>query len=265
MTNNPRPKSEYSIQTVRNALRLLESFSEHDELGVSELSRRLSLHKNNVFRLLATLEEQGYIEQCSRSERYRLGLRCLELGRSFARGHSLLGSARSILEELTEHTGESSHLAVQSDYEVVHLDGQLPENLILSASRVGRRLPLHCTALGKVLLGCGNERARERFDRKFLRPNGLASRTASTITDRDKFFEHLRGVAVQGFALDLDETEVGLHCLAAPVFDAQGVVVAALSISGPAPRLSEERLLGELETEISDAAHRLSRALGHAS
>ena len=92
-----------------------------------------------------------------------------------------------------------------------------------------------------------------------------ASRTASTITDRDKFFEHLRGVAVQGFALDLDETEVGLHCLAAPVFDAQGVVVAALSISGPALRLSEERLLGELEAEVSDAAHRLSRALGHAS
>lgn len=265
MSNSPRPKSEYSIQTVRNALRLLETFSDYEELGVSELSRKLSLHKNNVFRLLATLEEQGYIEQCSRNDRYRLGLRCLELGRSFARGHGLLASARSILEDLTERTGESSHLAVLSDFEVVHLDGELPSNLVLSASRVGRRLPLHCTALGKVLLGCGSERGRESFDRKYLRPNGLAGHTQATITDRDKFFEHLRSVAVQGFAVDLDETEVGLRCLAAPVFDAEGGVVAAFSVSGPAPRVSEERLLSALEPEVSEAAQRLSRALGHAA
>lgn len=263
MSNTPRPKSEYSIQTVRNALRLLEAFSEFDELGVSELSRRLALHKNNVFRLLATLEEQGYIEQCSRSERYRLGLRCLELGRSFARGRSLLGSARSILEDLTDRTGESSHLAVLSGFELVHVDGQTPESLILSASRIGRRLPLHCTALGKVLIGCGSARGRETFDRKGLRPNGLAAHTQATITDRDKFFEHLRSVAVQGFALDIDETELGLRCLAAPVFDAEGGVVAALSVSGPSARLDEDRLLGVLEPEVSGAAQRLSRALGH--
>lgn len=265
MTNHPRPKSEYSIQTVRNALRLLESFSDHDELGVSELSRKLALHKNNVFRLLATLEEQGYIEQCPRSERYRLGLRCLELGRSFARGHHLLGAARAVLEDLTERTNESSHLGVLSDFEVVHVDGELPSNLILSASRVGRRLPLHSTALGKVLLGCGSEKAREHFDRKWLRPNGLEAITSATITDRDKFFEHLRTVAVQGFALDLEETEAGLHCLAAPVFDERGGVVAALSISGPTSRLQEERLHGELETEVTEAAQKLSRALGHAA
>ena len=99
-----KPKSDYSIQTVSNALRMLESFYKSDELGVSELSRRLRLHKNNVFRLLATLEEHGYIEQSLETERYRLGTRCLELSQSFARGNALLQRAHPILNELApEH------------------------------------------------------------------------------------------------------------------------------------------------------------------
>ena len=93
-----KPKSEYSIQTVSNALRVLEVFYEEHEIGVSELSRLLNLHKNNVFRLLATLEESGYIEQSEQSERYRLGVRCLELGRAYLRANSLLHCARPILE-----------------------------------------------------------------------------------------------------------------------------------------------------------------------
>src|SRR5574338_471796 len=95
-----RPKSDYVILAVRNALRVLEAFRDEGQLGVTELARRLGLHKNNVFRILATLEQQGYVEQCGEHEAYRLGVRCLQLGRSYADARSLLRTARPVLEAL---------------------------------------------------------------------------------------------------------------------------------------------------------------------
>jgi DNA-binding IclR family transcriptional regulator len=116
-----------------------------------------------------------------------------------------------------------------------------------------------------VLLGCGDSEAREAFDREIAAAGGLARRTDSTITDRDKFFEHLRTVAVSGFALDLEECERGLACAAAPVFDAEGRVVGALSVSGPAFRLDESRLIQEIVPRLTSEAERLSRELGYAT
>jgi IclR family KDG regulon transcriptional repressor len=258
-----KPKGEYSIQTVVNAIRLLEAFRDEEELGVTEISRRLALHKNNVFRLLATLEQQDYIEQCARSERYRLGVRCLELGQSFARSRTLVRCARAALEELASSSQETSHLGVMRGDEVVHLAGEQTERCVMSGLRVGRRLPLHCTALGKVLLACAPEEVRQDFDRR-SGEGRLAARTPHTIVDSHKFFEHLRGVAVQGFAIDLGECEEGLSCAAAPVFDVEGQVVAALSVSGPSFRLGEDRLLAEVAPLVASAAERLSRELGYA-
>jgi DNA-binding IclR family transcriptional regulator len=257
-----KPKSDYSIQTVSNALRLLAAFDSEYELGVSELSRRLGLHKNNVFRLLATLEERGYIEQCARSELYRLGVRCLELGQAYTRGHELLRCSRPILEELSAQVRESSHLAVLRDFQVVHLHGVQPQRLVLTALRTGVRLPAHCTALGKVLLGCTSEEIRQAYDRRVVELDGLRAASDFTIVDRDKFFEHLSTVAVQGFALDIEESEEGLHCVAAPVVDATGRLCAAISISGPSFRLPEEFLFREIVPVVTAAADRLSCAIG---
>jgi DNA-binding IclR family transcriptional regulator len=257
-----KPKSDYSIQTVSNALRLLEAFHEDEELGVSELSRRLVLHKNNVFRLLATLEQSGYIEQSADSERYRLGVRCLELGGAFARGHALLRRARPVLEELAAELGETAHLGVLRDFEVVHLDGEQPDQLVVTAVRVGRRQPAHCTALGKVLLGCADSAERQAFDRQ-VALRGLEQRTVATIVDSHKLFEHLSSVAMQGFATDLEECAEGLRCVAAPVFGPGGVVQAALSISGPVFRLPQDRLLGELVDRVCAAAEGLSLEMGY--
>ena len=257
-----KPKSEYSIQTVSNALRVLEAFADEIELGVSELSRRLALHKNNVFRLLATLEERGYIEQCADTERYRLGVRCLELGHTYARSHTLLDCARPVLEELAQSSGESVHLGVLEDFEVVHLDAVASERLVGTGSRIGHRLPAHATALGKVLIACGDAAVREEYDREVVRP-GIESLTEATITDRDKLFEHLRSVAVQGFAVDIEECETGLSCVAAPIFDQSGSLQAALSLSGPAFRQTEDRIHRETVELVTASAARLSQALGY--
>ncbi len=257
-----KPKSDYSIQTVANALRVLEEFSDRTEIGVAELARRLGLHKNNVFRLLATLQEAGYIDQDPATERYRLGLAALDLGQSFLRSRPLLERVRPLLAELSENTGESAHLGTLQQMEVVHLAGRAPERLVVTSPRVGRRLPVHCTALGKVLIGCCLEAQREAYGR-IAASAALVERTPQTIRDPDKFIEHIRTVAGQGFAVDIDECEAGLSCVAAPVYDADGHVTAALSISAPSARVPEGELLRGVLPQVISATERLSRELGY--
>ncbi len=260
-----KPKKAYGIRTVSNAFRLLEAFQDAEELGVTELSVRLELHKNNVFRLLATLDEEGYIEQDPDTGRYRLGARCLELARAFMRGASLRRRARPVLEELAQKFQETVHLGALVDFEVAHLDGEQPDRLVMTGLRVGRRLPAHCTALGKVVLGCAAESVRKAYDREVASPGQLERRTPNTIVDPHKLFEHLRTVAGQGYALDLEECEPGLCCVAVPVYDASGGPAAALSISGPSFRMGEPDLLERPLPALTAAAERLSRALGGAN
>jgi IclR family KDG regulon transcriptional repressor len=260
-----RSKSDYSIQTVSNALRVLEAFGDEEELGVTELARRLGLHKNNVFRLLATLEEKGYVAQTPRTDRYRLGVRCLELGRAYSRNHSLARLARPVLEDLSRTTGETAHIGTLSDFEVVHLDGEQSDRIVTTGLRVGRRLDAHCTALGKVLLASAQPGLWERFAESRLQDGRLRAATPATISDRHKFLDHLQAVASQGFATDLEECSPGLCCAAAPVVDGSGQCVAAISISAPIFRLGEEALVGEVVPHVIAGAGALSQRLGHAA
>ncbi|MFP6640692.1 MAG: IclR family transcriptional regulator [Myxococcota bacterium] len=257
-----KPKSDYTIQTVSNALHMLEAFRGEGELGVSELSRRLRLHKNNVFRLLATLEHHGYIEQSETNDQYRLGVRCLELGRSFSGPHELLRRARPILQQLAAAVGETAHLALLSDHQVVHLDGVQSGQMLVTALRVGERLPSHCTALGKVLLGCGEIGVQESMGQKVRGGFVLERRTPTTLVDLQKLFDELRTVSAQGFAVDLGECEEGLHCVAAPVRAGSGQTLAALSVSGPALRLPSEALHANTAGQVVAAADRLSLEIG---
>jgi IclR family KDG regulon transcriptional repressor len=260
-----RSKSDYVIQTVTNALRLLEEFRYADQLGVTALARRLGLHKNNVFRLLATLEEAGFVEQVADNESYRLGTACLELGQAFARTRSLTRLGRAALEGLVRDTRETAHLAVLDGFEVVHLDGESAGQLVGTRVRTGERLPAHACALGKAILACGEPTEWERIDREWVRTDGLRALTAATITDRDKFFEHLRGAAGFGFAIDLEESVEGLCCAAAPVRDAGGRVVGALSISAPVFRAGPDVMHERLVPAVAAAARGLSRRLGAAA
>jgi DNA-binding IclR family transcriptional regulator len=257
-----KPKSDYTIQTVSNALRLLEVFYDEPELGVSALSRRLGLHKNNVFRLLATLELGGYVEQSTTTDRYRLGVRGLELGRAYSRSHTLIERARPALRKLVEELGETAHLGVLRDFEVVHLDGIQPRRLLVTVSRVGQRLPAHCSALGKVLVACASDDTRARYGETVVSEGALEAVTAATVVDGVKLFDQLRTVAGQGFAVDLGECEDGLNCAAAPVNGEDGEIAAAISVSGPSFRLSEDVLYEKVVPVLIQVARELSTALG---
>ncbi len=260
-----KPKGEYAIQTVANALRVLDAFRDADDYGVTELANRLHLHKNNVFRLLATLEQQGYIEQLKPTDRYRLGVRSFELSRAFTRGRSLHTRAHRYLEEAAAETGESAHLAIMREFEVVYIDGVASDQLIATGSLIGRQLPLHCTAAGKILLGCAPDDLREEFDRTVVAESGLTVRTPNTIGDPHKFFEHIRSARVAGFALEIEECVDGLCCAAAPVYDSDGTAIAAISVAGPVFRIGKDDLLGRVALAVVGAAERLSRDLGYAA
>src|SRR5271157_1108764 len=259
-----RPKRDYVIQSVDNALCLLESFQSEEELGVTELSRRLGVHKNNVFRLLATLEERGYIEQTPTSDRYRLSVACLELGQAFVRGRHLLREARPMLDGLAHEVHETAHLAVLREFEVIYLAGEQPDQLLCASLRVGRRAPSHCTAPGKVLLGCASEALRDAYERHIAGGGPLLASTPATIIDGFKLHEHLRVVASQGFAVDLEECEVDVSSAAAPVYDGTTRLVAAVPVSGPAVRLGQERLLRSVVPKVVACAEHLSARLGYA-
>jgi len=258
-----RAKNTYNIQAVSNAAALIEVFQGGEEFGVSELARRLGLHKNNVFRLLATLQECGYIEQEKSSDRYRLGPRCYELGRAYLRHGNFGKWAQSLLGGLVRETGETVHLGVLRDFEVLHLQVAVSDQLLRAVSRVGKRLPSHCTALGKVLLGCGDIGLKEAYDRDVVHAGRLEACTTRSLLDREKLFEELRAVGTQGYALDNEECEVGIRCVAAPVRDGSSGVVAAVSISAPAFRMSETELVERVVPVLQFACDRISRGLGY--
>ena len=258
-----KAKNEYAIQAVVNGLRVIEAFEHAEELGVTELSQVLGLHKNNVFRLLATLEMKDYIEQ-TEVGRYRLGSRCFEVARWHRRSAAeLLRRAGEVLDALAESTGETVHLAVLRDFEVIHLDAREAAHLVRVGLRVGRRLPAHCTALGKVLLGCGGETVLREYGRWLGASGAPAKFTDATIVDRDKLFEHLQGVGLRRLAVDDEEFDAGVCCAAAPVFDDTGALVAALSVSAPTLRHGSESMLERVGPQVAAAAERLSARLGY--
>lgn len=255
-----KEKSEYIIQAVSHALDLLEQFhGEVDELGVTELSKRLKLHKNNVFRLLATLESRGYIEQNKATENYRLGLKSLELGQTFIKQMGLLRQAKPILEKLVGACNETSYVAIFKDGFIVYLDVVETDLTVRVVSRVGSRLPAYCTASGKVHLANMSE---EEVD-DLLPAKELKAYTPNTLIDKTKLKQELRKVAESGYAIDDEEVDVGVRCVAAPIRDYTRRIVGAISISGPSMRFSDERLGKELIPLAIQAGEELSTRLGY--
>src|SRR5512140_1115766 len=182
-----KEKSEYLIQAVSHALDLLEQFHDDvDELGVTELSKRLKLHKNNVFRLLATLESRNYIEQNKVTENYRLGLKTLELGQTFVKQMGLLRQSRPVLEAVVRECNETSYVAILKDFHIIYLDVVETDLTVRVVPRVGSRLPAYCTAAGKVQLAYMTD---EELD-NYIPSKDLKAYTPATITDRDAFKAH---------------------------------------------------------------------------
>jgi DNA-binding IclR family transcriptional regulator len=253
-----REKSNYIIQSVSHSLDVLEQFSgDAEELGVTELSKRLRLHKNNVFRLLATLESRGYIEQNRATENYRLGIRCLQLGQSYVQHMGLLRQARPIMADLVRQVRETTYVAVLRRGSVVPVEVIEADRPVRIVSQLGEALPLHGTAAGKAYLAFEPE-----DDLRALLPDGLARFTDKTVTDRQVLLQQLRSVAACGYAVDLGEHVEDIRAVAAPVRDYARSVVGALAVAAPAVRLTPERIEKEVAPLVLKAGRELSSRLG---
>jgi IclR family transcriptional regulator, acetate operon repressor len=237
------------MQSADKALAIVTAFAEErPDLGVSELAAELGIHKSTVSRLLTALERRGLVRR--EGERFAPGPELARLGVLAVRGLALVGAARPPLERLAERTGETVNLAVRDGGRALNVLQVDAAHFVGVTDWTGRAAPLHATANGKALLAFGDAPPAGRLERL----------TPRTIVDRGRLRAELEQTRSAGFAVAVEELELGLHAVAAPVFDAGGACVAAVSVSGPAYRLPERRLpqLGELcAAAAADVSDRL--------
>ena len=254
-----REKANYAIQSVSHALDVLEQFTRNEgEIGVTELSKKLKLHKNNIFRLLATLEARDYIEQNKTTENYRLGLKCLQLGQTYINQTGFVVQAKATLRELAKAANESCYVAVRKGAAIIPLDFVEPQSPVRVVSLLGLALPLHCTAPGKVYLAFDSGEGSGRS-----LPEKLERHTDKTIVERDALLRQLKEVSAAGYAVDNGEFMAEVISVAVPIHDSTRNLVGSLAIAGPAPRLTKERIEKEVAPLILSEGSRLSSRLGY--
>ena len=237
------------------ALTILETLARSGEAGVTELAAALEVHKSTAFRLVATLESHGLVEQIDGRGKYRLGVGLLRLAGATTARLDVVQEARPISRKLAADTGETVNVAVLADRSALYLDQVAGSSALQSHNWVGQHIPLHATANGKVLLiGLDDHQLGEMLGR-------LQAYTDTTITTRDKLRKELAQVREQGYAVAVDELEVGLAAIAAPIHNAHGDVIASMSVSGPTFRLTEERI-DEIIPPLVEAAAEVSHRLG---
>jgi len=250
----------YIIQTVSRALDLLEQFQESGaELGLADLSNRMKLQKNNVFRLIATLKAKDYIEINNSTGKYRLGMKTRALGQVATRQMDVVNQARPFLGEVKQQCHEACYFSVIKEGYTYYIDGVESDFPVRVAQRVGMSQPLYCTAAGRVQLAF----MEPRKQMELLSSEELKGLTPRTITDPDLLLQELKKVAKQGYAVDDQEHDTGVMEIAAPVFDSNGAIIGALSILGPEMRLAGARLNNELLPLVRQSASRLSNVLGY--
>jgi DNA-binding IclR family transcriptional regulator len=249
-----------TLSSVRNSVRLLKAFlSREEELGVSELARRLGLAKSNVHRLLSTLVAEGMIERSPHTGGYRLGIVVFELGEAVRVHLDLHAAAGPVLASLRAETGESSQVGVLDGDEVVYVDRLESSHTLRLFTETGRRVPVHATSSGKVLLAFAPEHEQEAY----LRRAELSRLTPDTITDPVAFRATLDAVRTHGWAEAANEREVGVASIAAPIRNRHGTVVAAISIGSPIARF-EAPARRQYSHTILEAGEAVSRRLGFA-
>jgi DNA-binding IclR family transcriptional regulator len=251
-------KSPYQIQVLDRALALLDALSQQGpDLALGEISQSLKLHKSTAHRLIMVLERHRLLERNSRTGRYRLGLKLFELGTKAVSQLDLREQARPFLERVVLETGETVHLCIYDDGEVVYVDKVEPARSVRLASSVGRRNPAYCTAVGKAIMAYLPEAQIDDAVRK----HGLHPLTTKTVSTLAEFKTELERIRERGYSIDDEENEEGVSCVGAVVRGFDGDAVAAISVSGPTFRLGKEKVALIAQSVIA-AAEGLSKELG---
>lgn len=245
------------IQAVSRAIKVLEFVAANNMARLSDISRGVGLNKSTAHGLIATLEAMGCIRQDQSTGRYALGLKLFEFGQAVLANMDIRAVTMPYLLELSKKYEETVHLAVLSGDEVIYIDKVDSPRSIRIVSNIGGRNPAYCTGVGKVLLaGLADEELSRLIKRIQFR-----SITPNTITDAKALMEHIQKIRQVGYATDNGEIEEGLSCFAAPIRNHLGAVTAAISLSGPTPRLITDNS-SNLITDVIDCAKAISAQFG---
>ena len=254
--SNGRP-GEGRNQSLARALTLLERLSQTPTgMNLTDLSQQLGMPAATVHRLLSTFEELDFAEQDD-DGLWFVGLKAFTVGAAFLHRRDLIGSARPHMQALVDRCGETVNLGIVDDGEAVFISQVESTEMMRMIARLGSRSPIHASGVGKAILA----HLPERRVAQILQQRGLARFTERTIDNPAALRNELERIRVQGYALDDEEHAVGLRCVAAPIFDENGLPIAAISLSGPKARLVDSRL-GELGGAIAQTAEEITQALG---
>jgi IclR family KDG regulon transcriptional repressor len=243
--------------TVLKAFAVLEAVAAaRHPITMTEVAERVGVDKSTAFRMLATLEDAGYIVREPATKRYHIGYKVVSLSRNLLAENEVFDLGRKVMEQLSEITHETVHLCVLDGHETIVVQKLKGSQLVAVDFQIGDRSPLHCTSIGKALLAFQRS---EQVDAVIA--GGLPHSAFNTITDPDQLRAELERVRARGYAIDDHEFADTMRCIAAPVFQRDGRVQMGLSISGPDSRFTME-YLGVLRQPLLEAAERMSLALG---
>ncbi|MBC8496721.1 MAG: IclR family transcriptional regulator [Chloroflexi bacterium] len=253
MTKTPYP----GTQSIRRAMSLLKAFTDaQPEWGLTDLAQAVGLNKTTAYRLISALENEGMVARDGQTGAYHLGPGAIVLGGRALRFHDLHLTSRAELEELADDTGESATLEIRVDCDVLIVDQVQGAHVLGAAQEIATRWPAHATSTGKVLLAYLPVTQCEEL---FTVP--LVRYTEKTITDLAELQVELAQVRAQGYATVHEELELGFVAAAAPIFNHNAEVIAAVSIGGPGARLQASHLQGVVN-QVIQAAKRISERLG---
>lgn len=249
----------YSIRSIERAAEILNCFTLHEpEKTLKQLADESGLHKSTVFRIMETLENIAWIRKDPKTGAYRIGFGIFELGTRAVSGIDFYNASLPHLERLVKITEQSAHLVINDHGEALYLNKvEAPGSLITQPSQIGLRFPMHCTAVGKVLLSNIGEVGLDQI----IAEKGMKKLTHNTISNKGELLVEINKIRDQGYAIDNEEIQPGLRCVAAPIKDYTNKVVAAISVSGLVSNMSDETIPFVIG-EIVDTADKISSDLG---
>ena len=245
------------VQSVDRTLTILEVLSDYnDGLGITEISSLVNLHKSTVHRLLSTLIYKGYVVD-EETSKYKITFKLFELGSKKVEKLDLLNCSKPYTKALMESVNEVVHLVIREDAEIIYIDKVEANNTISMSSRIGKRIPMYCTATGKAILAF----LPEDEVLKVWNNSKIIKLTENTNTDFILFKKELETIREKGYAIDDEENEMGVRCVGAPIFNINGEIISALSVSGPKLRVTDDKI-DFISKEVIKYANMISEELG---
>ncbi|HZK54279.1 MAG TPA: IclR family transcriptional regulator [Desulfosporosinus sp.] len=250
-----------TVHSVDKALAVLEALGRVDEIGISDLNRELGIGKGTIHRLITTLRINGYVEQ-TETEKYRMSLKLFEMGNKVVNRLGIRKIANPYMEQIARDTKETVNLGVLDGGEVIYIERIESLEPLRMGLEVGTRVPVYCSALGRAIISYYTPDEINNILTSIVNKGRMTQRTENTVTDPKILMKRMQIIKEQGYSFEDEEIATGLRCVAAPIFNFTGKVVAAVSIASPKVRLTDE-VLPEFVALLKKSTKEISIRLGY--